>query len=385
MRPILTTCAALSLLVGCNTAGMDIDMRDLGRGFDTSAAVQATVAPRPQPDGRGVISYPNYQVVVAGRGETPASIAARLGLDATQLARYNGVPVDAQLNAGEILALPGRVAMTGPGGFQSAGGVDIQTLAGNAINRAAPGGATVTAAGVQTGEEPVRHKVEAGETAYSIARLYGVSAKSIGEWNGLGPDLTVRTGQYLLIPVVLQPAPTQESATSTTEPGAGSPTPLPPSSVTPLPDEETVPVATASADDAPGRPESPDLGQQATAASASNARMSYPVSGSVVRDFQKGKNDGIDISASAGAPVKAAASGTVAAITEDTDQVPILVLRHADGLLTVYANVDNLKVKKGQSVQRGESIANVRSSDAPYLHFEVRDGVEAVDPAEYLN
>ena len=44
--------------------------------------------------------------------------------------------------------------------------------------------------------------MQRGETAYTIARLYNVSAKSLAEWNGLGPDLAVREGQYLLIPVV---------------------------------------------------------------------------------------------------------------------------------------------------------------------------------------
>ena len=50
--------------------------------------------------------------------------------------------------------------------------------------------------------DPVRHRVEAGETAYSIARLYGVSVTALASWNGLGPDLAVRENQELLIPIV---------------------------------------------------------------------------------------------------------------------------------------------------------------------------------------
>ena len=64
----------------------------------------------------------------------------------------------------------------------------------------------------------------------------------------------------------------------------------------------------------------------------------------------------IDIAADAGTPVNAAADGTVAAITRDTDQVPILVLRHADNMLTVYAGVDNVKVQKGDTVKRGQPL-----------------------------
>lgn len=395
MRPIILTLAAGTLvLAGCDTTNMDLDLRDVGRGFDTSsAALQATTAARPQPDARGVISYPNYQVAVASRGDTVADVATRVGLPAEELARYNGVPVNAVLNAGEIIALPRRVAEPATGPIQPVGAVDIQTLAGSAIERAAPsaGGTQQAASTVQTGEEPVRHKVEAGETAYSISRLYGVSAKSLGDWNGLGPDLTVRTGQYLLIPVVVAPAATPENANSTTQPGQGSPTPTPPSAATALPDEKTEPASkvaaatqSATPPKAKGTPDSPDLGKDATSASTSNAAMSFPASGSIVGDFRKGKNDGIDIAAPAGSAVKAADSGTVAAITEDTDQVPILILRHSSGLMTVYANVDNLKVRKGQSVKRGQAIATVRESENPYLHFEVRDGFEAVDPTPYL-
>jgi murein DD-endopeptidase MepM/ murein hydrolase activator NlpD len=315
---------------------------------------------------------------VARSGDTVANVATRVGLPAAELARHNGLPVNAPLNAGEVLALPSSVPRTQTAAL-SPGAVDIQTLAGDAIERAGtPAAASAPAASV--GPEPTRHKVEQGETAYSIARIYGVSPKSVAEWNGLGPDLEVRVGQVLLIPVVVGTTAPVETATSTTAPGSGSPTPMPPSAAKPLPDEKTQPSGQTTA---ASTPESPNLAQNRTA--ASSARMTAPVDGSIIRDFQKGKNDGIDISAASGAPVKAAAGGTVAAITEDTDQVPILVIRHDDGLLTVYANVDNLKVKKGQNVSRGQPIATVRAAGSPYLHFEVRKGVEAVDPTDYLN
>jgi murein DD-endopeptidase MepM/ murein hydrolase activator NlpD len=113
--------------------------------------------------------------------------------------------------------------------------------------------------------------------------------------------------------------------------------------------------------------------------------MDMPVSGSVIRDFSKGRNEGIDIAAKAGTPVRAAAKGTVAAITRDTEQVPIIVLRHDGGLLTVYAQVESVKVAKGDAVARGQTIAQVRAGTQSFVHFEVRKGLEAVDPTPYLN
>jgi len=104
----------------------------------------------------------------------------------------------------------------------------------------------------------------------------------------------------------------------------------------------------------------------------------------VIREYAKGRNDGIDIAASAGTPVKAAEAGTVAAITASADQVPIVVVKHADNVLTVYANVDGITVKKGDSVSRGQTLGKVAAGDPAYLHFEVREGFESVDPLPYV-
>ncbi|MBD3766212.1 MAG: M23 family metallopeptidase, partial [Rhodobacterales bacterium] len=127
---------------------------------------------------------------------------------------------------------------------------------------------------------------------------------------------------------------------------------------------------------------SPDLGDQRTAASA--AVLAMPADGRVIRGYRAGSNNGIDIGAAAGSPVRAAADGTVATITTDTGQVPIVVLRHDDGLLTVYANVDAIRVTKGARVGRGQTLGTVRAGDPAFLHFEVFKGADAVDPMPYL-
>lgn len=383
LRPLLIGTALLAL-TGCNVSTFDFDLRP--GGADTTEAVLKRTAPRPEPDNRGVLSYPNYQVAVARRGDTVSDVAARVGLDAGELARHNGVSPDAELRSGEIIALPRRVAEPSPqtgsdttGLIQSPDRIDITTLAGNAIDRADSTDSattTVTPADggpkVAVGEEPIRHKVERGETAYSIARLYNVSVRSLAEWNGLGPDLTVREGQYVLIPVAVASA----TQTAVSAPGAGSATPAPPSAAAPLPKDEKAAKTTSDTQPLP----SPELKQDRT----SSAQMTLPVQGKIIRGFAKKKSDGIDISASAGTKVVAADSGTVAAITRDTDQVPILVLRHAGELLTVYANIDQIKVKKGDSVKRGQQIAVVRAGDPSFLHFEVRRGFESVDPMPFL-
>ncbi len=366
--------STLGLLAGCGDFDMDF-RNNFGNAPDTSNAAQKATAPRPQADDRGVISYPNYQVAVARRGDTVADVAHRVGLTPSELSQFNGIAKDAPLRKGEIIALPRRVSeptvttgavTSGPIG---AGQIDISTLAGNAIDNAG----TPPAAKPQTpsGVEPVRHKVERGETAYTIARLYNVSVRSLAEWNGLGANLSVREGQFLLIPVAQQ---TQAVAPITANvPGTASVTPIPPSSTKPMPAER--PMATVA------KPASPNLGGQTTA--ASSAKLLFPVQGNIIRPYSK-KTDGISIAAPAGTAVKAADAGTVAAITRDTDQVPILVLRHSDNLLTIYANVADISVKKGDKVNRGQTIAKVRKADPSFVHFEVRQNFDSIDPMPFL-
>ena len=108
------------------------------------------------------------------------------------------------------------------------------------------------------------------------------------------------------------------------------------------------------------------------------------MTGSVIRDYAPGKNEGIDIAASAGTTVKAADAGTVAAVTTDTSGTAIVVVKHAGNLLTVYTNLEGLSVSKGDSVTRGGTLGKVKSGDPSFVHFEVRRGLESVDPNDFL-
>ncbi|GFE48525.1 peptidase M23 [Roseobacter cerasinus] len=381
-RLLLMTATSLTVLAACSDP-LDFDLRNgLGSFGGAGAETGAAPAERPQPDARGVISYPNYQVAVAERGDTIESVATRLGVSAPELASFNGIEADVPLRQGEVIALPRRLSEPSPATGAQPGAVDINTLAGGAIDRAPESEGVRTAAlppatpaaapAPQSETEPTRHKVERGETAYTISRLYNVPVKSLAEWNGLGPDFAIREGQFLLIPVAKQAPPTQTAAV--TRPGAGSPTPTPPSADDPLPQTDPAPTV----EPAPAV----DVGQQTQ--TASDARMVFPVSGSIIREYAKGKNEGINIKADAGAPVKAADAGTVAAITKSADGVPIIVIRHDPEILTVYANVTDVSVEKGTKVTRGQPIAKLRSGNDAYVHFEVRNGFDSVDPMPYL-
>lgn len=382
---------ALLGLAACSEP-FDMDFRGMGNGFDTSDAVRQATAERPSPDNRGIISYPSYQVAVAQRGDTVADVAGRVGLPPAELASFNGIPQGIALRDGEVLVLPRRVAEPSPAtgaiatGPIQPGAVDVAAVAGAALDRTASASAPRAAPQVQTGQEPVRHRVERGETAFSIARLYGVSVRSLADWNGLGSDLSVREGQYLLIPVAAE-SQAAEPIPAAAVPGAGSIAPEPPSAATPLP-----PPPAADTRAAEPEPASPAMSEERTTAS-DPGRFAMPVSGSIIRPFRAGSSTGIGISAEAGAPVRAAGDGRVLLITKPAqsdssgDELyrgDILVIGHGDNLLTVYSGIDGISVAKGDQVTRGQPVARVYDGSPAVLHFEVREGSAAVDPMPYL-
>lgn len=408
LRGAVALSAVALMLSGCmpqNGQPLDWDLRPAQIGSTADAARSASMS-RPQVDSRGIISYPGYQVVVARRGETVGTIASRLGVSADQMARTNAIQPDIMLQGGELLVLPGRVAESpAQGGWgqpmapaQSGGATNIGAIATTALDRVPSGntsGTTTqsrptpqaqvpfgTSGSTAGGVEPARHRVARGETAQSIAQRYGVTTSALADWNGLNSSLTLREGQYLLIPptatrsAAATPAPAPAPA-AVNPPGQSSPTPQPPSATKPLPKETPT---RAGGGNTGAAPASPALPTTSTTAS----RLAMPADGKVIRAYQKGKYDGIGIGAAAGSPVRAAADGTVAAITRDTGQVPIVVIRHANNLLTVYANVDGLSVAKDATVRRGQTIGRVRAGNPAFLHFEVRRGADSVDPMTML-
>ncbi|TPE53901.1 M23 family metallopeptidase [Amaricoccus solimangrovi] len=355
-------------------------------GFEPFGAAPATgsgaVIANEAPDSRGVITYASYQVVVARDGDTIATVANRLGIPPAELGNRNSLPTDYMLRQGEILLLPDSFPRPGALG----GDVTSQPLDGGwspeRASQAIDGGAATPAAPAtaanpfQNGQtepliDPVRHRVESGETAYSIARLYGVSVTALASWNGLGPDLAVRPNQELLIPIV-SGANSISSAPSAEAPGQATPVPPPPSASTPLPENiET-----------PQTPVAPDLGQYRT---PQGGRLAAPVTGAIARPYDTANPNGVGYAAAAGTPVKAAGDGEVALISNELGgQGSIVLIRHRDDLMTTYSTLANVSVKKGDKVQAGQVIGVVAPRDRPELQFDVFRGTTSVDPTTYL-
>jgi murein DD-endopeptidase MepM/ murein hydrolase activator NlpD len=97
---------------------------------------------------------------------------------------------------------------------------------------------------------------------------------------------------------------------------------------------------------------------------------------------------GLDIGASTGTKIIAAASGTVVTSAYSVSAGNYIMLSHGDGVYTVYMHCSKLLVSVGQTVSRGDNIALVGStgvSTGPHLHFGVNIGGEYVDPSKYVS
>lgn len=356
--PLIGLAGALAVS-GCSKP-LDIDLRSLGTGFSTTSAVQ-NLGDRPAPDSRGVISYPTYKVAMARRGDTVADVARRVGLEPADLAQRNALSPDTRLRGGEMLALPG----------------DTPAASGN------------NGAPLPSGAEPLRHRVTAGETAYSISRLYDVPLGALQRYNGLADNQSLRAGQTLLIPVAgaaITATALPAAAAASTAPGAGTPTPTPPSVRSALPTERTDPVASGGGGNSggsatPAPSSAPQPAPQTTRASEqSSSRMVRPMAGSIIREYSSGRNEGIDIGGSPGTSIKAADAGVVLHISDEK----IVIIKHQGELLTVYRGLGNLSISKGDRVSRGQTIGSLASGNPAALHFEVRQGMQSVDPGDFL-
>ena len=124
-------------------------------------------------------------------------------------------------------------------------------------------------------------------------------------------------------------------------------------------------------------------------------RLDWPVNGAFLYRFGRFVNpnntttrwNGIGISAPAGTVVKSVSGGTVAYAGAMGTYGNTVILEHGGGDYSVYGSLDRIDVKKGSRVIKGQALGTVGTSDpalGSHLHFEIRRGGPAVDPAEWL-
>jgi murein DD-endopeptidase MepM/ murein hydrolase activator NlpD len=256
--------------------------------------------------------------------------------------------------------------------------------------------------------------VERGESLGRIAARYHVAKNEIIEANHLRPPYKVEIGQRLVLPggapppqmaqagsIPLEgPPPQQQAAREPAVVSLDGPAPRQPGTLTPPPAAAAAPppppgersvADEARQDGAPPSVASPPVASAEPPPATHGGRLPWPVRGNVISGYGSGgggKNDGINIAAPLGAPVRAIEGGEVAYAGNELKGYGNLVLiKHADGFISAYAHCQELLVKKGDKVAPREVIARVGTSGGvkePQLHFELRRGQHPVDPKEFL-
>jgi murein DD-endopeptidase MepM/ murein hydrolase activator NlpD len=263
--------------------------------------------------------------------------------------------------------------------------------------------------------------VQRGDTLLVLARRLKVDFQALARTNGKTPPYTIYVGEKLRVPgsysgstQTAQAAPTAASPLIIASPNA--PGGAKPASTAPTTTMSRLPAQEPAANPAAAQPQpQPQTAQaQAQPEPPAEARhvafqpqaslpppappplagkgFIWPVRGQVVTEFgpmAKGQhNDGVNILAPRGTPVKAAENGVVAYVGNELKGFGnLLLIKHADGWMTAYAHNDQLMVRKGEAVRKGQQIATVGSTGnvtQPQLHFEIRKGTEAVNPVDHI-
>ncbi len=283
--------------------------------------------------------------------------------------------------------------------------------------------------------QPGTYVVKRGDTLYSIAVMNGVDHRELASLNNISDPSGLRVGQVLVLSrpgsasgvsadqasgaVSVSPIATTApvegrplGATGAPQPGSvASATTAPPTAATPgtpglktgpkavkLPYSEqnlallrrgeevrSAPPAPAPAPENPVAP--PPTGQSSSGDGSPN--WAWPAAGKIVGSFKQSGGKGVAIEGKLGEPVYASAAGTVVYSGEGLPSYgKLIIVKHNDEYLSVYAHNSAILVKEKQNVAKGQKIAEIGTSGvgaaSPRLHFEIRRLGKTVDPEQLL-
>ena len=320
-----------------------------------ASGAPAALSFEPEPAPAGPLS------VTVEPGDTVYGLARRHGASPTDIIEANGLAAPYALSLGQTLLIPHAEAASAPAssGDAIAAAVVAPEPAAPApkaehlvrdIERVADaresGDAAPSAAG--DGKLDAIYAVRKGDTLYSLSRRFEVPVGALAEANGLAAPYALSLGQSIVVPKVV-PAP------------------------------EAQPVLAAAS--------------PATELKTSTGPFAWPIRGAILSGYGSlldgVRNDGINIAAPAGAPVRAAADGEVVYKGDElAGYGNLLLVKHEDGWVSAYAHTGAILVSKGDQVRRGQVVAKVGdtgSVDGPQLHFELRHDLKPQDPVKALN
>lgn len=258
------------------------------------------------------------------------------------------------------------------------------------------------------------YTVKQGDSLYAVAIRHKVALAELQRANGITDARKVMPGTTLKVPAVTASVAPERMAPSApqvitdnpaadTSPrvpplrhtvinaGSGAPqgeAPAPGKQAALAPSDAVVPRNEPEAQAAPEKAQPASAGQAVLPA----GKFRWPAKGKVLSGFgarpDGSHNDGVNIAVPLGTDVQAAEAGVVAyAGNELKGYGNLVLLRHDNGWVSAYAHNDQVLVKRGDKVKRGQVIGkagNTGTVDQPQLHFELRQGAKPVDPLPHM-
>lgn len=297
---------------------------------------------------------PRADTYTVKRYDTLYSIALEHGVEWQELAAWNGITNPSSLAAGQILRVkpPGGAQQTattaGSEGVQVnpvavSSGIEVRPLDGTAIGPAPDAAASGTTAATVGGD--VKTEPKALKLPYSEQNLAAVQKSGMAT----------------------QPATQVATTAPATAPTAEAP-PQAPATTPAAPAQATTPAPTA-------------------VATVAGINWSWPTAGTVMAKFSEGGSKGLQIGGRLGEPILASANGKVTYVGDGVRGYGNLVIvKHNDEYLSVYAHNRRILVQSGQMVSKGQKIAEMGNGEGnkPLLHFEIRRFGKPVDPLQFL-
>lgn len=368
------------------------------------ARQQVAMAPPPAasvtPPSRG-------EAIEVQPGDTLYGLARRHQVSLAELMSVNGLTAP-NIWPGQKLYLP-----SGEGARVAAAAHAIAPLAPSAPSMTAPAAPAEPPPAVpvdRSANYTGSYTVKPGDSLYAIARAHKVPFTELQQVNGISNPLKVRPGVVLKVPQSGTQTAALESPMTTAAVQAPSPMPntsapatasealnLPSTSATPTilnaakPADTVAPVPAPSAGAAP-KSDKVALATPPPETAVAETKLRWPAQGRIIAGFggrpDGTHNDGINLAVPQGTEVHAAESGVVAYAGSELKGYGNLVLvRHDNGWVTAYAHNEELLVKRGDKVTRGQIIAKAGATgtvDQPQVHFELRQGSKPVDPVPFM-
>jgi len=255
-------------------------------------------------------------------------------------------------------------------------------------------------------DESGTYTVKKGDTLIRIALEFGQNYRDLAAWNNLANPDDIKVDQVLRVQPPNSSGPGVQTAAVVMPPSDSKPVPPPapaaPKKTGPKGDKRPYsesnlaemqradsgkPEQVAAINPAPAPAPAPVVAPAAAGAADEKLSWMWPADGKVVATFDEGKNKGVDIAGKAGQQVVAAGAGKVMyAGSGIRGYGNLVIVKHSDTLLSAYAHNRTIVVKEGQTVNKGQMIAEMGDSDTDSvkLHFEIRQLGKPVDPSKFL-